>query len=158
MKFKVFFNFFNWFKRFVSFKSLFNINIGDKITKVVIVFNFGFLVVAIYISIYYLQEFYYFINLDNISIIENNSDYIVNCNVNNYANDNYAYDNTNKEIYLDNNSKYFKSIDLYGSRTCNSVWNMVTKNSSDNSDRLSIIKYLYIIVLSFLFNRLNTII
>lgn len=105
-----------------------------------VVFNLGFLLVSIYISIYYFHEFYYFKNLDNISIIENNSDYVVNFNINNKACDN----NTNKEIYL-LKSKYFESIDLYGSRTDISLpaSNMVTKNSSDN-DRLSIVKYLEI--------------
>lgn len=42
----------------------------------------------------------------------NNSDYMVNYNINNQACDN----NTNKEINLLKNSKYFEPIDLYGSK------------------------------------------
>lgn len=66
---------------------------------------------------------------------------MVNYNINNQACDN----NTNKEINLIKNSKYFEPIDLYGSKSDISLSaSMVAKNSSDNSDRLSILKYLEI--------------
>ena len=67
---------------------------------------------------------------------------MVNYNINNQACDS----NTNKEINLLKNSKYFESIDLYGSKTDISISasNIAAQNSSDNSDRLSILKYLEI--------------
>lgn len=130
------FIFINRIKRFFLLNNL--IFIRNFINEVAVAFNIGFLVVAIYISIYYFHEFYYFINLDNMSI-ENNSDCIVNCDINNYAFNN----NTDKEICLFKNSKYFQSIDLYGSRS-DMLVNMVSKNNSEHSDELSIVKYLEI--------------
>ncbi len=54
--------------------------IAPFIYKVVIFFNIGFLVLAIYLFINYFHEFLYFINLDNICIIEYNSYDMVNSN------------------------------------------------------------------------------
>lgn len=51
--------------------------IKDFINKIAIIFKIIFLFIAIYISIYYFPEFSYFINLENITIIKNNSGYII---------------------------------------------------------------------------------
>nr|YP_009316282.1 hypothetical protein [Peltigera dolichorrhiza]ANE20412.1 hypothetical protein [Peltigera dolichorrhiza] len=107
------------------------------VNKVGIILNLGFLVVAIYISIYYFHEFYYFINMDSMSIY-NNSDDIVNCDVKNNAIDN----NTDKQLDLYKNSKH--SFGLIETKTDMSVVNMVSKNNSNHSDELSIIKHLEI--------------
>lgn len=107
------------------------------VNKVGIILNLGFLVVAIYISIHYFHEFYYFINMDSMSIY-NNSDDIVNCDVKNNAIDN----NTDKQLDLYKNSKH--SFGLIETKTDMSVVNMVSKNNSEHSDELSIVKQLEI--------------
>lgn len=143
---KVFFNFFNWFKRFVSLKSFFNIKIGDFIYKVVFIFNLGFFVIAVYISINYFHEFIYFINLDNINVLQYSSNHVCHCEYS--LNDTVSCDiSLNKQLDF-SNSKFSKhnygligfpnyktgiKTDMYG-----------IKNNSDNSDRLCIIKYLEI--------------
>lgn len=146
---KVFFNFLNWFKRFVSLKSLFNINIGDFIYKVVFIFNFGFFVIAVYISINYFHEFIYFINLDNINVFQYSSNDVCHCEYS--LNDIVSCDKSfNKQLDFSNNSKFSKHnsglIDFpnykTGIKTDMYVPNMVSINNSDNSDRLCIIKYL----------------
>lgn len=116
------------------FKSL---NLLSWVNKVGIILNFGFLVVGIYISMYYFHEFYYFINLDNMSIIENNSEYIVSCDK-----------SINKQLDFCCNSKLTKHnfglIDFPYSKTDMSVVNMYQKNNSNHSDELSILKQLEI--------------
>lgn len=99
-------------------KVLFNslIFIRDFINKIAVIFNIGFLLVAIYISIYCFHKFLYFINLNNISI-EYFSNYTI-YSVNNNAFDNNTSIITNKKIYLFiNKNKYnLISIDLYSNK------------------------------------------
>lgn len=79
MKNKVFFNSFNWFKQYVSLKYIFKIDIGDSIYKIAIVFDIGFFIITIYISINYFYEFIYVINLDDINILKFSSNDINHC-------------------------------------------------------------------------------
>lgn len=107
-----------------------------------------FFIIVIYISINYFQEFIYFINLDNINVIQYSSNDISHCEYS--LNNEVSYDKSiNKQLDLFNNSKHnLRLIDFYnyntGTKTDMYLLNMVSKNNSDNNDRLSIIKYLEI--------------
>ena len=118
----------------------------DFYQKVVIIFNLGFFVIAVYICIYYFHEFIYFINLDNISVFEYSSNDLGHCESS--SKDMVSCDKSlNKQLDLFKDSKHnLGLLDFYNSKTKTDMLlgNMVYKNNSDNSDRLSIIKYLEI--------------
>lgn len=127
-------------------KRLNKLNLLSQVNKVDIILNLEFLVIAIYISIYYFHEFYYFINLENI-YISNNFDYIINYNIKNYI----IYNTINKKLDFLKNSKIskftkysFRLIDFLYCKTNISIINIVSKNNSEYSNELSIIKQLEI--------------
>lgn len=73
--FIIFLLIFNTLKRFYLLNTLILIN------KVGTILNIGFILIGIYITINYFHEFLYFIKIDNINIIDNCSDYSVNCSI-----------------------------------------------------------------------------
>ena len=131
------------FKVFVSLlitkinKKICSLNYLIWLNIVGITINIGFLVVGVY----YLQEFLYFINLDNINIIESN-DVLPGCEysssdmVNSDINKKMLFNTLNQKDLLNSRHSYNTNNDLLN--------NGVLPIPKENNDRLSIIKHLEI--------------
>lgn len=118
-------------------KRLNELNLISWVNKVGIILNLGFLVVGVY----YLQEFLYFINMDNINIIESN-DVLSDCE---YSSSDMVNSDLNKKMLF--NTLIQK--DLPNSRHSYNTNNhlLVINNGVNpkvNNDGLSILKHLEI--------------
>lgn len=109
------------------------------INKFAIVFNIGFFIFAIYISIYYIQEFIYFLNLENINIIESNV-VLPDCE---YSSNDMVNSDQNKKMLFNTNQKDLFNMSRHSYNTNNHLLNN-SVISKDNNDGLSIIKQLEI--------------